>query len=132
MVVQHAVQFFVRAAPQQKAAQVCSVLNTILSEVPEEQRIGPVCKGLNGKRLEPEFLSKHFSLIQKQINIPHRRLYDLRHTAITYLLSKDCPFPLVQVLAGHKRQETTSKFYTHFGMEKKREGIVILDRYFRE
>ena len=111
---------------------ISETLYTILSKVPEVQRIGPVCKGLNGKRLEPDFLSKHFNLIQKQFNIPHRRLYDLRHTAITYLLSKDCPFPLVQVLAGHKRQETTSKFYAHFSMEKKREGIAILDSYFQK
>ena len=82
--------------------------------------------------MEPEYLSDHFTDIQEKIKIPHRRLYDLRHTAVTYLLSKDCAFPLVQVLAGHKRQETTSRYYTHYSMEKKREGIAILDSIFRE
>ena len=111
---------------------ISEILYSVLSKVPEDKRTGPVCKGLDGKRLDPDYLSNHFTRVQKQLNILHRRLYDLRHTAITYLLSKDCPFPLVQVLAGHKRQETTSKFYTHFGMEKKREGIAILDSFFRE
>lgn len=111
---------------------ISEMLYAVLSKVPEEERIGPVCKGLNGKRLEPEYLSDHFSDIQKKNNISHRRLYDLRHTAVTYLLSKDCAFPLVQVLAGHKRQETTSRFYTHYGMEKKREGIAILDSFFQD
>ena len=107
-------------------------LYEVLTRVPEDQRTGPVCKGLDGKRMEPDYLSGHFSEIQEKNNISHRRLYDLRHTAVTYLLSKDCSFPLVQVLAGHKRQETTSRYYTHYGMEKKREGIAILDRFFQE
>ena len=109
---------------------ISEMLYKVLSNIPEEERTGPVCKGENGKRMEPDYLSGHFSDIQEKINIPHRRLYDLRHTAITFLLSKDCAFPLVQVLAGHKRQETTSRYYTHYGMEKKREGISILDRLF--
>ncbi len=111
---------------------ISEILYEILSDVPEAQRTGPVCKGLDGKRMEPEYLSKHFTWIQGKINIPHRRLYDLRHTAVTILLSNECPFPLVQVLAGHKRQETTSKYYTHFGMERKREGIGILDSFLQE
>ena len=82
---------------------ISEILYTVLSKVPEEKRTGPVCIGLNGKRLEPEYLSDHFSDMQERIHIPHRRLYDLRHTAVTYLLSKDVAFPLVQVLAGHKR-----------------------------
>ena len=110
---------------------ISEMLYSVLIKVPEDQRTGPVCKGLNGKRLEPWYISKHFGEIQDKCNIPHRRLYDLRHTAITYLLSKDCAFPLVQVLAGHKRQETTSRFYTHYDMEKKREGIAILDSFFQ-
>lgn len=108
------------------------MLFAALSKVPEEERIGPVCRGINGDRLEPEYLSHHFSDVQVRLKIPHRRLYDLRHTVVTFLLSKDCAFPLVQVLAGHKRQETTSKFYLHYGMDKKREAIAILDSFFQE
>ena len=69
--------------------------------------------------------------ISKEVRVRAQQLVD-KWASEFFPVSKDCPFPLVQVLAGHKRQETTSKFYTHFGMEKKREGIVILDRYFRE
>ena len=110
---------------------ISEMLYSALLKIPEEKRVGPVCKGTNGERLEPEYLSHHFSDVLVQLEIPHRRLYDLRHTAVTYLLSRDCAYPLTQVLAGHKRHDTTSKYYAHYGMDKKREGIAILDSYFQ-
>ena len=109
---------------------ISQLLYNILDSIPVEERSGPVCIGPNGKRMEPEFLSHHFTYILKKNQMKHIRLHDLRHTAITLLQKYGGSENMAKALAGHKRYGTTSRYYSHIDMEMKMEGVGILDRLF--
>ena len=64
----------------------------------------------------------------KAANIKNFRFHDLRHTAITRMVEKGIPLPVVQDIAGHSKIETTMR-YTHIMPEQKVEAIQVLDSY---
>lgn len=64
----------------------------------------------------------------KAANIKNFRFHDLRHTAITRMVEKGIPLPVVQDIAGHSKIETTMR-YTHIMPKQKVEAIQVLDSY---
>ena len=56
------------------------------------------------------------------------RFHDLRHTAITRMVEKGVPLPVVQELAGHTKIETTMR-YIHTSSKQKLDAIEVLNSY---
>nr|MBP6716451.1 tyrosine-type recombinase/integrase [Acidobacteriota bacterium] len=54
-----------------------------------------------------------FLPILKAAGISHRRLYDLRHTAITLMLKANVPLVVVSERAGHASVKMTLDVYAH-------------------
>ena len=72
---------------------------------------------------------KHsWSTICRAANIKNFRFHDLRHTAITRMVEKGIPLPVVQDIAGHSKIETTMR-YTHVIPEQKIQAIEVLSTY---
>lgn len=72
---------------------------------------------------------KHsWSTICRAANIKNFRFHDLRHTAITRMVEKGIPLPVVQDIAGHSKIETTMR-YTHVIPEQKIQAIEVLSSY---
>ena len=72
---------------------------------------------------------KHsWSTICENAQIKDFRFHDLRHTAITRMVEKGIPLPVVQEIAGHSKIETTMR-YTHTSPQQKIDAIEVLNSY---
>jgi len=52
----------------------------------------------------------------EEAGLPHRRMHDARHTAITRFLRQTGDLPLAQLLAGHQNANTTVSTYGHLNI----------------
>lgn len=72
---------------------------------------------------------KHsWTTVMKEAGIKNFRFHDLRHTAITRMVEKGIPLPVVKEIAGHSKIETTMR-YTHVSSRQKLEAIEVLNSY---
>jgi integrase len=72
---------------------------------------------------------KHsWTTVCKKAGLKNFRFHDLRHTAITRLVEKGVPLPVVKELAGHSKIETTMG-YIHTSSKQKLEAIEVLNSY---
>ena len=72
---------------------------------------------------------KHsWSTVMKAAGIENFRFHDLRHTAITRMVEKGIPLPVVKEIAGHSKIETTMR-YTHTNSKQKVDAIEVLNSY---
>ena len=58
-------------------------------------------------------LRRQFARLLEDIELPHMRFHDLRHSAATLLLSMGVPMKVVQELLGHSNFSTTANVYSH-------------------
>lgn len=72
-----------------------------------------VFPNLHGGALHPNLLRKRFHACLKRAGLEKRRPYDLRHAAISALLTDGVPLFLVSRAAGHQKLATTSDKYGH-------------------
>lgn len=72
---------------------------------------------------------KHsWQTVMEAAGIENFRFHDLRHTAITRMVEKGIPLPVVKEIAGHSKIETTMR-YTHTSDKQKVEAIEVLNSY---
>lgn len=72
---------------------------------------------------------KHsWTTVMDKAGIKNFRFHDLRHTAITRMVEKGIPLPVVKEIAGHSKIETTMR-YTHTSPKQKVEAIAVLNSY---
>lgn len=72
---------------------------------------------------------KHsWQTVMEAAGIENFRFHDLRHTAITRMVEKGIPLPVVKEIAGHSKIETTMR-YTHTSTKQKIEAIEVLNSY---
>jgi len=82
-----------------------------------------VCTHANGVLIRPGYVSQHFKVLLKNINMPHIRFHDLRHSSASYLLSQGFSMKEIQTWLRHKDIQTTMNIYTHIDMSAQR-GIA--------
>lgn len=91
----------------------------VLAEVLEQQDVGPVFQWHVGGRghnpaarevVTPNRVSRWFKAAAIRAGVPKARLHDLRHTAVTYMLSRGVPPRRVQEVVGHASYRTTEGY----------------------
>jgi len=63
--------------------------------------------------IEVAALGKRFRGVLRKAALPAFRLYDLRHTYATHLLTEDAPITYAAAQLGHARPITTLAHYAH-------------------
>lgn len=63
--------------------------------------------------------------------VPLLRFHDLRHTAITFMLSEGVKPEIVQKVAGHSDVTTTLRVYRHVFEEEKKEAAQVVDDFLK-
>jgi len=85
-----------------------------------------VCTQRNGKPISPNYLSKHFHAVVKDV-FKKVRLHDLRHSSATNLLEMGFTVAQVAEWLGHSSPEITLRFYAHATKESKVKIANALD-----
>ena len=85
-----------------------------------------VCTQRNGKPISPNYLSKHFHAVVKDV-FKKVRLHDLRHSSATNLLEMGFSVAQVAEWLGHSSPEITLRFYAHATKETKVKIANALD-----
>ena len=70
---------------------------------------------------------KVFKWILRQAELPHFRVYDLRHTYASALLSAGVPLLYVSKQLGHRKPTTTLKYYAKWIPSEDRRYVDVLD-----
>lgn len=73
----------------------------------------------DGRMLAPEFVSRKFSKILKEHNLPHIRYHDLRHTTASMLIAQGYDLKRIQDWLRHSDISTTANIYGHLGFDFK-------------
>jgi len=82
--------------------------------------------------LDESQLRKVFKWILQQAMLPHFRVYDLRHTYASRLLSAGVPLLYVSKQLGHRKPTTTLKYYAKWIPSEDRRYVDTLDAAFEK
>lgn len=63
--------------------------------------------------LRATYGAREWAPLLKKADVPYRRPYECRHTAITLMLLEGVPIKVVSHIAGHASADITLKIYTH-------------------
>ncbi len=74
-------------------------------------------------------LRKLFNYYIEKANVPKIRMYDLRHTVATTLMSENYDMYVIQNKLRHKSIKTTIDKYGHITINKRKEVAKITDKY---
>ena len=74
---------------------------------------GYVFSRVDGQPICPNTVSRAFARIVKQLDIPHVRLHDLRHTHATLMLKQGVHPKIVSERLGHASIAITLDIYSH-------------------
>lgn len=83
----------------------------------------------NGQILTPDSMKSWGKKIKDELGI-HFKYHNLRHTHASFLAATNCPIPKLMERMGHKKIETTSKYYfgkNEIADEKLKEGLKLLE-----
>ena len=88
-----------------------------------------VCTHYNGKPISPNYLTKHFHAVVKDV-FKKVRLHDFRHSSATNLLEMGFTVAQVAEWLGHSSPEITLRFYAHATKRSKLQIANALDANF--
>ncbi len=83
----------------------------------------------NGQILTPDSVKSWGVKIGTELGI-HFKYHNLRHTHASFLAAVNCPIPKLMERLGHKKIETTSRYYlgsNEIADEKLKEGLKLLE-----
>jgi integrase len=78
--------------------------------------------------LDDSRVRKHFQRLMRLSAISDHRVYDLRHTFATLLLSKGAPITYVASQLGHASPNTTLRWYAHWLPNDAARYVDFLDK----
>lgn len=84
--------------------------------------------GYDGGVLSERHVREVFERVLRKAELPHFRLYDLRHTYASLLLSEGVPLLYVSKQLGHAKPTTTLKYYAKWIPSGDRRYVDVLDR----
>lgn len=87
-----------------------------------------LCPNDQGKLYEERHLRRVFHRILNRANLPSFRVYDLRHTYASLLLSSGVPLLYVSQQLGHTNPTTTLRYYARWIPTGERRYVDVLDR----
>jgi integrase len=92
------------------------------------QDFGLVFTSRLGTPLEHRGLSRVFDSLLERAGLPHRRLYDLRHTSASILLAQGVQPRVLQDILGHSSYRLTMDTYAHVMAPAMRDAAAAMDR----
>ncbi|MDQ6784092.1 MAG: site-specific integrase, partial [Actinomycetota bacterium] len=84
-----------------------------------------------GSPLSRTDVSRRFARLLERAGLPHRRLYDCRHTAASLLLAQGVAPRVVMETIGHSSYALTMDTYTHVMPNLMRDAATAMDRALR-
>jgi integrase len=81
----------------------------------------------DGNPLDESKIRKRFARTMKAARVSGHRLYDLRHSFASHLLSKGAPITYVAAQLGHSKPTTTLQWYAHWLPRNDRAFVDALD-----
>ena len=86
--------------------------------------------GRGGRPVDLKNISaRHFKPLLKSTGLPPIRLYDLRHTHATLLLTAGVPVHVVSKRLGHKSAKMTLDVYSHVLPGQQEEAVARLEEF---
>jgi integrase len=70
-----------------------------------------VFRRANGKPVRPDWLTRRFAALVKDLGLPPTRLHDLRHFAASLMKAAGCDLQEIQQALGHHTIITTADTY---------------------
>ena len=89
---------------------------------------GYVFATLDGRRLNRHRVLEAWHRLLASLELPERRVHDLRHAGITHNLADGVPLKVVQEMAGHASAETTLDTYAHVTEDMQQQAIEAQNR----
>jgi integrase len=86
-----------------------------------------VFANVEGKPIDPSFLSHSFGKIARKAGLKGVRFHDLRHTFASLMLLRGTPPKVVSEALGHSSVAFTMDVYSHILPEMQEEAMVLLD-----
>lgn len=78
-----------------------------------------VFKWPNGKLFDPDYVTRRFSKLLAQNNLPHIRFHELRHSCASLLINQGFHLKDVQEWLGHADIQMTANIYGHLDIQRK-------------
>lgn len=91
---------------------------------------GFVCCWEDGRPLDPNYVSKKFNKLVRELDFPIIRFHDLRHTHATLLLEQGVNPKIVSERLGHSQIGITLDTYSHVLPHIQKEAVKKLDNMF--
>ena len=80
-----------------------------------------ICRWPDGRPLEPDYVTRKFSQVIVQAEMPPIRFHDLRHTTASILLSLGFSIKDIGDWLGHSDYSTTANIYAHLDLSRKKD-----------
>ena len=91
------------------------------------ERHGEVVAVVHGKPIDGRMLRSKFDPILARAGLPRMRLHDLRHAAVSWMLSQEVQARIVADLVGHSSTTMTLDVYGHLIEGQTRSAMSALD-----
>ncbi len=80
--------------------------------------------------VSPTLITKHFSALQQRAGTAHYRFHDLRHYAVSVMLSLNIPKNYIADYVGHETENMIDRVYGHILKSKKTSVENIINNYY--
>lgn len=104
---------FTTKSGHERAVPLSTDATAVLIRMHDERKGEYVFRGVNGGRLNPEFVSRRFKSYVRLAKLPEGiHFHSLRHTCASWLVQRGTPLAVVQAVLGHSGIQVTQR-YSH-------------------
>jgi integrase len=80
-----------------------------------------------GGPVDPDYATKSFQRVLRDLGLPHQRFHDLRHACASLLLAQGLDLKVISEILGHSTITITANLYAHVLMGLKRQAASQMD-----